>query len=56
MPFNVFTNASLVDEKFCQDVQRLGNIIFSVSLESYEPSVNDGRRGDGSFEEVYASV
>ena len=50
--FNVFTNASLVDEKFCQDVQRLGNIIFSVSLESYEPSVNDGRRGDGSFEEV----
>ncbi len=50
--FNVFTNASLVDEKFCQDVQRVGNIVFSVSLESYEPSVNDQRRGDGSFEEV----
>ena len=50
--FNIFTNASLVDEAFCREVQRLGNIIFSVSLESYEPSVNDGRRGDGSFEEV----
>lgn len=50
--FNIFTNASLVDEKFCEDVQRLGNIVFSVSLESYEPSVNDGRRGEGSFEEV----
>jgi MoaA/NifB/PqqE/SkfB family radical SAM enzyme len=50
--FNVFTNASLVDEKFCQKVQELGNIAFSVSLESYEPSVNDGRRGDGSFQEV----
>ncbi|WP_314026506.1 radical SAM protein [Olsenella uli] len=50
--FNIFTNASLVDDVFCRDVQRLGNIVFSVSLESYEPSVNDGRRGDGSFEEV----
>ncbi|MGN0286865.1 MAG: radical SAM protein, partial [Atopobiaceae bacterium] len=50
--FNIFTNASLVDEEFCQKVQELGNIIFSVSLESYEPTVNDGRRGEGSFEEV----
>ena len=50
--FNIFTNASLVDEAFCQKVQELGNIVFSVSLESYEASVNDGRRGAGSFEEV----
>ena len=50
--FNIFTNASLVDEPFCQKVQELGNIVFSVSLESYEPTVNDGRRGEGSFEEV----
>ena len=50
--FNIFTNASLIDEKFCEDVAKTGNIIFSVSLESYEPEVNDGRRGDGSFDEV----
>ena len=50
--FNIFTNASLVDEEFCAKVAELGNIVFSVSLESYEPSINDGRRGDGSFEEV----
>ncbi len=50
--FNVFTNASLVDDAFCEEVRRLGNIVFSVSLESYEPSVNDARRGDGSFDEV----
>jgi MoaA/NifB/PqqE/SkfB family radical SAM enzyme len=50
--FNIFTNASLVDEAFCEDVQRAGNIVFSVSLESYEANVNDGRRGDGSFDEV----
>ncbi|MDY3900717.1 MAG: radical SAM protein, partial [Atopobiaceae bacterium] len=41
--FNIFTNAALVDEAFCQKVQELGNIVFSVSLESYEASVNDGR-------------
>ena len=50
--FNIFTNASLVDEAFCEEVQRAGNIVFSVSLESYEPEVNDGRRGEGSFGEV----
>ncbi len=50
--FNIFTNASLVDEAFCSEVQRLGNIVFSVSLESFEPAINDGRRGDGSFDEV----
>lgn len=50
--FNVFTNASLVDQAFCDDVKRVGNIIFSVSLESYEAGVNDGRRGNGSFDEV----
>lgn len=53
--FNIFTNASLVDEAFCEDVQRVGNIVFSVSLESYEAEVNDGRRGEGSFDEVMAA-
>ena len=50
--FNIFTNASLVDEKFCcKDVQRVGNIVFSVSVEGTRES-NDSRRGDGSFDEV----
>lgn len=50
--FNVFTNGSLIDEAFCADVAAAGNIVFSVSLESYEPAINDGRRGKGSFWEV----
>lgn len=50
--FNIFTNASLVDEAFCREARRLGNIIFSVSLESFEPNINDSRRGEGSFDEV----
>ena len=49
--FNIFTNASLVDEKFCKDVQRVGNIVFSVSVEGTRES-NDSRRGAGSFDEV----
>ncbi len=53
--FNIFTNASLIDEEFCQEVQRLGNIVFSISLEGFE-DVNDSRRGDGAFQEVMAAM
>ena len=49
--FNIFTNASLIDQPFCDEVKRLGNLIFSVSLEGTEES-NDGRRGEGSYQEV----
>lgn len=52
--FNIFTNASLIDQAFCDEVKRLGNLVFSVSLEGTEES-NDGRRGDGSYEEVMAA-
>lgn len=50
--YNIFTNASLIDDNFCKEVQRLGNIVFSISLEGYQPDTNDARRGDGSFEEA----
>ncbi len=53
--FNIFTNASLVDQAFCDDVKRVGNIAFSISVEGFEES-NDGRRGDGSFDEVMAAM
>ena len=52
--FNVFTNASLIDQAFCDEVKRLGNLVFSVSLEGTEES-NDGRRGNVSYEEVMAA-
>jgi len=52
--FNIFTNASLVDDDFCKEVQRLGNIVFSVSVEGTEET-NDSRRGEGSFNEVMAA-
>lgn len=49
--FNIFTNASLIDQKFCDEVKEAKNITFSVSVEGFEES-NDGRRGDGSFQEA----
>lgn len=49
--FNVFTNGTLIDEDFCKEVQRLGNIVFSVSVEGSE-EVNDLRRGDGVYDKV----
>ncbi|MCH4053749.1 MAG: radical SAM protein [Atopobiaceae bacterium] len=53
--FNIFTNASLIDQQFCDDVKRVGNIVFSVSLEGWEDT-NDGRRGEGSYQEVMRAL
>ncbi|MCH3967476.1 MAG: radical SAM protein [Atopobiaceae bacterium] len=53
--FNIFTNASLIDDDFCDDVRRVANIVFSISVEGFEES-NDGRRGDGSFNEAMAAM
>ena len=52
--FNIFTNATLIDQAFCDEVKRLGNIVFSISLEGDETS-NDGRRGDGSYADAMAA-
>ena len=34
--FNAFTNATLVDEEFCRDMERVGNLTLSISLEGFE--------------------
>lgn len=49
--FHVFTNGTLVDEKFCQEMVQVGNLSLSLSLEGYE-DVNDNRRGSGVFDQV----
>ena len=53
--FHSFTNGTLIDEPFCQKVQELGNLSFSLSLEGFEEA-NDGRRGDGVFQKVLAAM
>ena len=49
--FHIFTNGTLIDDAFCEEVVRLGNIAPSISLEGFE-EVNDLRRGNGVFQKV----
>lgn len=49
--FLSFTNGTLIDEEFCQEMLRVKNFVPAISLEGSEEA-NDGRRGEG----VYAKV
>ena len=49
--FLSFTNATLIDEAFCQDLLRVGNFIPAISLEGFEEA-NDSRRGQGVYKKV----
>lgn len=49
--FLSFTNATLIDEEFCQDLLRVRNFIPAISLEGFEEA-NDFRRGDGVYKKV----
>ena len=49
--FLAFTNATLIDEKFADDMLRVKNFIPAISLEGFE-AATDGRRGDGVYQKV----
>lgn len=49
--FSIYTNSTLIDEAFCKEVVRLGNITFQLSIEG-TPETNDARRGDGHYKAV----
>ncbi|MCI7812767.1 MAG: radical SAM protein [Lachnospiraceae bacterium] len=49
--FLFFTNGTLIDEAFCQEMLRVKNIVPAISLEGFE-EVNDSRRGHGSYAKV----
>ena len=53
--FHLFTNGTLIDDEFCEEVVRLGNIAPSISLEGFE-EVNDLRRGKGVFQKVMRAM
>ncbi|MBE6828248.1 MAG: radical SAM protein [Ruminococcaceae bacterium] len=46
--FVIYTNATLIDRKFCEDMNEVGNIGLALSLEGTEES-NDWRRGEGAY-------
>lgn len=49
--FHAFTNGTLVDDAFCKEMRRVGNLSLSISLEGFE-EVNDLRRGEGVYDKV----
>ena len=51
MAFHAFTNGTLIDEDFCQEMLRVGNFFVSISVEGFEEA-NDGRRGRGHFQKA----
>lgn len=53
--FHAYTNGTLVDEAFCDEMSRVGNLSLSISLEGFE-DVNDLRRGSGVFDKVIKAM
>ena len=53
--FLAFTNGTLVDEAFCADMKRVGNLMLAISLEG-DPEVNDLRRGQGVYGKVMKAM
>ena len=49
--FLSFTNGTLIDEAFCQEMLRVKNFVPAISLEGFEQA-NDGRRGAGVYRKV----
>ena len=53
--FLSFTNGTLIDEEFCQEMLRVKNFVPAISLEGFEEA-NDSRRGEGSYEKVIRAM
>ena len=49
--FLSFTNGTLIDEEFCQEMLRVKNFVPAISLEGFEEA-NDSRRGQGVYQKV----
>ena len=49
--FMLFTNGTLVDQQFCDDMRSCKNIVLSMSIEGDEQAT-DARRGAGTFRKV----
>lgn len=53
--FSLYTNSTLIDEDFCKEVVRLGNLTFQLSIEG-TPETNDERRGAGHYAAVMRAM
>lgn len=53
--FLSYTNATLVDEAFCAEMKRVGNLSLAISMEG-SVEENDARRGEGSGEQALRAM
>ena len=49
--FLSFTNGTLIDQEFCEDMLRVKNFVPAISVEGDRPST-DSRRGEGTYDKV----
>lgn len=49
--FLCFTNSTLIDEKFCDDMIRVANFVPAISAEGNEYTT-DARRGEGTYKKI----
>lgn len=53
--FMSYTNGTLIDDDFCEEVRRVGNLTFALSIEGTEET-NDFRRGEGAYENTMKAM
>ncbi|MCH3943349.1 MAG: radical SAM protein [Atopobiaceae bacterium] len=53
--FSAFTNGTLVDDKFADELVRVKNFIPAFSIEGFREAT-DSRRGEGTFDKVVAAM
>lgn len=53
--FLCFTNATLIDDAFADEMLRVGNFVPAISLEGFE-TATDARRGSGVFKKVTTAM
>lgn len=49
--FSTFTNGTLIDEAFAEEMLRVKNFIPAISIEGFEEAT-DGRRGQGTYQKI----
>lgn len=53
--FLIYTNATLIDQKLCDDIHKAGNITLALSIEG-EREYTDFRRGGGSYDKTVSAM
>ena len=53
--FMFFTNGTLIDQNFCDDLIEVGNLVPTISVEGFDDAT-DGRRGDGSWKDIMRAM